>query len=259
VRVVAIETLGEGPPLVLVHGVGTSRVVWRGVMPELAERHEVIAPDVPGFGGTPAAGPGFDLDVVADTLAAALPERFALVGNSLGGAIALVLAHRHPDRVSDLILAAPAGLAPHGGPIPAVAGRIGYAVGRTRRAAAPTLAGRELTRRLLLAGIVVDTSGVSAADARRMMDGSAGATRIPQAIAAVVRADLRPRLSELRMPLSFIWGDRDRVIPYSTLRALEAYAPGAPCEVLEGCGHVPQLERPADFVAAVDRLLITDR
>ena len=252
---IATETLGEGPPLVLLHGVGTSRVVWHGVMPALAEHRLVVAPDLPGFGGSPPIGPGFDLDAVADALAAALPERFDLVGNSLGGAVAVAVAHRHPERVRSLILAAPAGFAPHGGPIPVVAGRVGYAIGRSRRAAAPALAARPRSRRLLLAGIVVDTSGVSADDARRMMNGSQGATRISQAIAAVVRADLRPRLAELQMPVAFVWGDRDRVIPYATLRALQALVPGARCEVLEGCGHVPQLERPADFVAAVERLL----
>jgi len=255
--VIAIETLGEGPPLVLLHGVGTSRVVWRGVMPALAERRLVVAPDLPGFGASPPVGRGFDLDHVADALADALPERFDLLGNSLGGAVALVVAHRHPERVRSLVLAAPAGLAPRGGPIPAVAGRVGFAIGRTRRAAAPALAGRPITRRLLLAGIVVDTKRVSGEDARRMMNGSRGATRISEAIAAVVRADLRPRLGELAMPVAFVWGDRDRVIPYGTLRALRAYVPDARCEVLPGCGHVPQLERPADFVAAVERL-ITD-
>ena len=107
---VAIETLGEGPPLVLVHGVGTCRVVWRRVMPLLATDRLVAAPDLPGFGASPAAGPGFDLDRVADVLAEALaaevPAPFDLLGNSLGGAVALTLAARHPQLVRRLVLAA---------------------------------------------------------------------------------------------------------------------------------------------------------
>ena len=256
---VAIETLGEGPPLVLVHGVGTCRVVWRRVMPLLATDRLVATPDLPGFGASPAAGPGFDLDRVADVLAEALagevPAPFDLLGNSLGGAVALTLAARHPQLVRRLVLAAPAGLAPRRDPLPALAARGGRAVAAARRRAGPALAESALTRRLLLFGMVVDAAGVPAAEARLAVGGSEGATRIGEAIDAVVRADLRPRLPKLAMPVAFLWGDRDRVVPVSSLGALRALVPGAPVEIIARAGHVPQLERPHEFVAAVDRLI----
>ena len=103
--------------------------------------------------------------------------------------------------------------------------------------------------------MVVDAAGVPAAEARLAVGGSKGATRIGEAIDAVVRADLRPRLPELAMPVAFLWGDRDRVVPVSALGPLRALVPGAPVEIITRAGHVPQLERPHEFVAAVDRLI----
>jgi pimeloyl-ACP methyl ester carboxylesterase len=257
--VIAIDVQGEGAPLVLVHGVGTSRVVWRQVMPLLAADRLVAAPDLPGFGASPAAGRGFDLDRVADVLAdaleAELPAPFDLLGNSLGGAVALVLAERRPELVRRLVLAAPAGLARHPDPIPALAARTGRALIAARRLAGPALAGNGIARRLLLLGLVGDPAGVPAEEARWMLRGSQGSTRIGAAIAAVAGADLRPRLAELAMPVAFLWGARDRVVPVSALDAARTLVPGAPAEIIPGAGHVPQLERPRDFVTAVDRAL----
>ena len=105
-----MDVNGEGPALVLVHGVATSRSIWRHVLPDLATRHMVATPDMPGFGGSPAAGPGFVLEQVADVLAdalAGLPTPFDLLGNSLGGAVAIVLAERRPELVRRLILQRP--------------------------------------------------------------------------------------------------------------------------------------------------------
>jgi pimeloyl-ACP methyl ester carboxylesterase len=256
--VIAIDVHGDGAPLVLVHGVGTSRVVWRQVVPMLAAGRLVATPDIPGFGASPPAGPGFALDDVADALAdglaANVPTPFDLLGNSLGGAVALVLAARRPELVRRLVLAAPAGLAPRRDPIPAVAGRTGSALIAGRRLAVP-LAGNALARRLLLLGMVADGAAVPAEEATRMLRGSEGSVRIGAAITAVAGADLRSRLPELTMPVAFLWGDRDRVFPVSSLCALRELVPGAGAEIIPGTGHVPQLERPREFVAAVDRLL----
>ena len=255
----AIDVLGDGEPLVLVHGVGTSRVVWRGVMPQLAARRLVAAPDIPGFGAAPPAGRGFELDRVADVLAeqlaARLPEPFDVLGNSLGGAVALTIACRRPELVRRLVLAAPAGLAPRRDPIPALAGRAGRVLIAARRRTAPVLAATATGRRLLLLGMVADGARVDPDEARRMVRGSQGSTRIGAAIAAVAAADLRPRLAQLTMPVAFVWGDRDRVVPFSSLPDLRALVPDAPAEIIPGAGHVPQLERPREFVAAVERLL----
>jgi pimeloyl-ACP methyl ester carboxylesterase len=102
---------------------------------------------------------------------------------------------------------------------------------------------------------VADPAAVPADEARRMVRGSAGSTRIGAAIAAVAAADLRPQLAALPRPVGFVWGGSDRVVPVSSLRGLRPLAPGAPEAVIPGAGHAPQLERPQEFAAAVERLL----
>jgi pimeloyl-ACP methyl ester carboxylesterase len=250
---------GEGPPLVLVHGVATSRSIWRHVVPGLAERHLVATPDMPGFGDSPPIGRGFVLEDVADAVAdalAGLPAPVDLLGNSLGGAVAIVLAERRPELVRRLILAAPAGLAPHRAPIPAIAGRVSATVVAARRRVAPRVVGNAAARRVLLYGLLTDPAAASVAEARAIIAGSRGAKRVGPAVAVVAAADLRSRLSELTVPVGFLWGERDHLFPVSALDELRGLVPGAAAEVIPGAGHVPQLDRPGEFVAAVERLLV---
>ncbi len=104
---IAFESTGTGPPLALIHGVGTNRSVWGDTGKLLGTNHRVIAADLPGFGESPALGDGFDLEEVAGAVADSLAQEaggpFDLVGNSLGGAVAFLLALRHPERVRRLV------------------------------------------------------------------------------------------------------------------------------------------------------------
>src|SRR6516164_6097132 len=110
---------GAGRPLILVHGSGpgvTAYANWKGVIPGLAERFRVLAPDMIGFGYTqvPEAVEVFDLDLWVDHLVGFMDAlevaRAAFVGNSYGGALSLALAARHPERVERLVLMGAAGL-----------------------------------------------------------------------------------------------------------------------------------------------------
>jgi 3-oxoadipate enol-lactonase len=254
----AMDVHGDGPPLVLVHGVATSSSIWRRVAPALATRHLVATPDMPGFGASPPIGRGFVLEDVADALADGLsgvPAPFDVLGNSLGGAVAIVLAERRPDLVRRLILAAPAGLAPHRAPIPAIAGRVSATVVAARRRVAPRLVANTAARRVLLYGLLTDPAAASAEEARAIIGASRGAKRVGAAVAVVAAADLRSRLAALTVPVAFLWGARDHLFPVATLEELRALVPGAHAEVIQGAGHVPQLDTPEEFVAAVERLL----
>src|SRR6266536_2354204 len=132
-----IREEGRGDPLVLVHGAGTSGAIWRRSMPLLAERRRAIAPDLPGYGGSPPAGPGFALEEVTDQLVAGLrdagvPAPYDLVGHSMGGAVSILLAASHPALVRRLVLVAPAGLAALPRALAALLGTVAapYAVAR---------------------------------------------------------------------------------------------------------------------------------
>ena len=88
-----------------------------------------------------------------------------------------------------------------------------------------------------------------------MLEASRGSTRVGAAVSAVLGADLRTDLERLEAPLGVIWGWRDRVIPISTLRQIRATRPDVLVITIPRAAHVPQIERPAEFAAAVRRLL----
>ncbi|HTX09942.1 MAG TPA: alpha/beta fold hydrolase [Solirubrobacteraceae bacterium] len=257
---VTIDARGAGEPLVLLHGLGANRSVWRRAAPRLARERLVLAPDLPGLGGSAPAGPGFDLAGVADVLAGPLAERaggsFDLLGTSLGGAVAVHLADAHPDLVRRLVLAAPAGFTPWPWPLASLGvGTVSDRMMAVRRMVGTRAPGSATVRRALLWGAVAEPARLSAGDARVMFEASRGSERIGAALTAVLRADLRPLLCDLDVPLGLIWGERDRVVPVSTLEALRALRPDAVVETIPDAAHVPQLERPVEFVAAVRRVL----
>jgi pimeloyl-ACP methyl ester carboxylesterase len=255
----ALDRDGSGDPLVLLHGVGTNRIIWRRALPYLTAQRMVIALDLPGFGDSPPIGPGFDLGPVGAAVATAALQSaggpFDLLGHSLGGAVAVRLAADRPDLVRRLLLSAPAGFAPKHPLLAGAAGAVAPRFLGLRRAVASPLASVPLARRVALAGAVADGSRLDPAAARTMLGASRGATRIGQAIETVARADLRDDLAALAVPIGLIWGERDRVVPIGTVAAIERAAGPLPMARIPDAGHVTQLERPLQFAAAVDSLL----
>jgi pimeloyl-ACP methyl ester carboxylesterase len=255
-----IDATGSGEPLVLIHGLATTRSIWRHVVPRLAATRQVVTLDVPGFGATRPVGRGFDLDDVAADVAgslraAGIPEPYDLVGHSMGAAVAITLAVREPDAVRSLVLVSPAGLRP----IPlAGAAALGMAaelyIPLRRRAS--VLAGWSWGRRLLMAGGVVDAGALAPAVVRQLVGASTGARRIGPALSAVASADLRGALAELPMPVGAVWGRGDRVIPPGGAQTMRRLRPGAACEVIDGAGHISMVEQPDAFVEALERVLV---
>jgi pimeloyl-ACP methyl ester carboxylesterase len=256
----AIREEGEGDPLVLVHGAGTSSAIWRRTMPRLAGGRRVVAPDLPGYGGSPAAGRGFALEEVTDRLAVGLADAgvrapYDLVGHSMGGAIAILLAARHPERVRRLVLVAPAGLAA----LPRVAagflGAVAAPFAVARRTLATPLAGSALVRRLALVGVARDGARVPAEHARAVLASSAGATRIGPGLASAATADLRDALADVRAPLGLVWGEHDPVIPPRRIDVIRGARPDVELTVVPDTAHAPMLERPEAFCAALEDVL----
>jgi pimeloyl-ACP methyl ester carboxylesterase len=254
--VLALDDRGEGEPLVLLHGLATTRLIWRRVMPLLADGRRLLAVDVPGFGDSPPAGRGFDLDAVAASIDDGLgvADGYDLVGHSMGGALAVALAALRPERVRRLVLCAPAGLAP--APSWAMRGVAPLAEQAIRlRRAAAGLADPPWGRRLLLGWGVVDASAIAPSDVRAMVGASRGASRIAPALQRVASADLREALRELPAPVGAVWGEGDRVISPARAEIVRALRPGAPIELVPEAGHIAMMERPEGFAAALERVL----
>ena len=256
----AIREEGRGDALVLVHGAGTSGAIWRRTMPALAQRRRVVAPDLPGYGGSPPAGPGFALEEVTDRVAAGLEEArvaspYDLVGHSMGGAIAILLAARHPERVRRLVLVAPAGLAALPRAAASLLGAVAAPFAVARRTLATPLAGSALVRRLALAGVARDGARVPAEHARAVLASSAGATRIGPGLASAATADLRAALAGVRAPLGLVWGEHDAVIPPRRIDVIRRDRPDVQLRIVPDTAHAPMLERPEAFCAALEDVL----
>lgn len=253
-----VEARGEGEPLVLIHGLATTRAIWDAVAPLLCRERRVVTLDVPGFGQSPPVGAGFELDAVAGAIADGLRAHgveapYDLVGHSLGAGIALTLAARRPGEVGRLIVVAPAGLTRLP---PQVAGRLARGVDgllAARRALAP-LAGSAWGRRLLLGFAAADGARLTPAQTRAIVRGSVGARRTAQAFSTIVTADLRPLLRAAEVPLAALWGAADRTVPPRLAAVLREVRPDVEIALIERAGHVAMIERPQAFVDALDDL-----
>jgi pimeloyl-ACP methyl ester carboxylesterase len=258
-------TAGTGPPLVLLHGNGDNAADWRWVLPTLARTHRVVAPDFPGSGESakPNAdySPAFHTAFLAAFLDALGLERVTLVGNSLGGLVALRLACANPERVTALALVASAGLGRAVNPIflqlalPG-AGEAAIAWGKTPLGAAQRAWGRAT----LLFARPLGTPPRWLAEQYRL-------ARIPgflEAQLAALRAAvdlggqrevLSDQLPRLAMPTLVIWGTEDRVLPPRQARVAVARLPRGRLAWIPNCGHLPHVERPARFAAVLGRFL----
>jgi pimeloyl-ACP methyl ester carboxylesterase len=239
---------GEGEPVVLVHGIGSELCVWEPVLDPLAAELDVIAVDLPGFGHSPALPEGVSPSpqALAGAVAGLLDEldleRAHLVGNSLGGWVALELGKT--DRALSVTAICPAGL--WGAPLrrpggPPVRGRAN-SLARTLRPLLPALLRSRRARRLALAFVVADPDRVPRDAAIRMVDSYARATAY-EATNAAMRETHFTDPEQIRVPLTVAFGELDRLI-----RPVRLDVPGARTLMLPGCGHIPMWDRP-DLVA----------
>ena len=256
---------GDGPPLVAVHGLGGSHANWHDVGPLLARHNHVYALDLAGHGRTPRAGRSASVRANRELLDRFLDEVVGqpavLVGNSMGGTIAMLEAAEHPEKVLDLVLIGPAA--------PRLRSEVpDLAVARQAALfAVPGVAEKVLARRLDKAGAeewvrsqmtltTADISRVSqemrqvAVDlvASRAAGPDAGAAFLEAArslVALLARgARYREVVTRVRGAALVIHGELDRLVPLSCSTALARQRPDWRLEVLEGVGHVPQVEVP---------------
>jgi pimeloyl-ACP methyl ester carboxylesterase len=255
---------GSGPAVVMLHGLGSSIYTWKDVLPVLAGDHDVVAVDLPGFGESDQppdlAGSRFPPLVVELMDRLDIP-RAAVVGHSMGGAAAVGVAASRPDRVSALVLLDSAGfnLAPESRPwILRLVGSGAAAAGLE------WLHVRGLLLRLALRQVFHDRSLVT----KERFDEYLAPLVRPGAIASI-RSLLLERGREaaafpelvrrVRAPTLVVWCRDDSWIPVAQADLFEAAIPGARQQVLDGCGHMPQEERPQDVVRLIREFVQTAR
>jgi pimeloyl-ACP methyl ester carboxylesterase len=265
-RRVSTLTLGDGPDVLLIHGLGAAKSSFFDLAANLADAgYRVHALDLPGFGGSskPAIAPyssRWFADTVLSVMDALDIEKAHLVGNSMGGRVALEIGLRRPERVNAIAALCPAvafvkrdfhplvrflrpefGLLPH----------------KLRRG----IVERQLWSMFCdpdaldphVADVVVDEFQrvYASPGARVAFLASARNIYLDRPFG---RGGFYPRLAELEPPALFVWGSHDRLIPPGFQRYVAEALPGADQIVLDGCGHVPQVERPEQTAGLVRRL-----
>jgi pimeloyl-ACP methyl ester carboxylesterase len=249
---------GEGPPLVLVHGLSGAAVNFTELAPLLARGRRVLVPDLPGHGETEPLEGLESIDDVAEHAAAVaeyegmLPA--AVLGYSMGGVVALRLAVSRPDAVSALALVAPAGIVSTTRRAEiwlAVTGALKPArvAARFRRA----IAGRRALRYPVF-GIwgAAEPQALSPEAVLGFLDGPARHTDVGSSARALLKDDPRPDLDHVRCPVFLLWGARDRLTPledgFEYARRLRC-----PIRVVPAAGHLVVGEYPvlcAEHLAA---------
>lgn len=212
--------VGQGSPLVLIHGFGVSGQIWQAVLPALARRHQVFVVDLPGYGKSTFTPP-WRLREMAPLLITWLQglklSSVALMGQSMGGAIALHLSVLVPEMVERLVLVSSAGI-PLNSSFPELfwrslrsmlqPGNGGYPVGLVRDVLRP--------RPVLFW----------------------------QNTQEMLQSDFRAEIAEVRTPALIIWGEQDLLLPLALGQALYAALPHASFVTLPNCGHRPMLAYP---------------
>jgi pimeloyl-ACP methyl ester carboxylesterase len=251
---------GDGPPLVLVHGLGGTIENWRALAPRLAERHRVVVPDLPGHGRSEALPEAPDVDPIADAVLAVAAAESAVpaawIGHSLGGLLALRAAARRPEAVRGIVLAASAGIGSTSRSAQVALTLLGLV--QPGKAIAPFRhgwAGSPLGRRVAFGWWgVADTDALEPELAEAFLVGPARHTNIRQAGRALLATDPRDELDRVSCPCLCLWGASDKWVKLAD--GVEyARRLGAPLRTVAGCGHLLIGERPEVCLAAIEEFV----
>jgi pimeloyl-ACP methyl ester carboxylesterase len=265
---VTFYMMGEGPPILLIHGITSSSRTWKRVMPRLAESHTVIAPDLLGHGRSAKPQGDYSLGAYAsgirDLLVALEVPNATVVGHSLGGGIALQFAYQFPERVGRIVLVD--------------SGGIGHEVNPLLRAAAlpgaefvlplmfsPTLRDGALKVRGLLSRIGLQPN----ADIEGVSEGFASLTQADarRAFLNTVRSVIDTKGQRVSaedrlylagdIPTLIVWGENDRIIPLDHAHRAKGMLRGSRLEVFPGAGHFPFNDDPDRFVSVMREFIET--
>ena len=256
----SVHTAGAGPVLLLIHGMAGSSLTWKRVVPALAQRFTVVAPDLLGHGesGKPRRGEyalGAHANVLRDLLHVLGHERATFVGQSLGGGVAMQLAYQYPEHCERLVLVGSGGL--------------GQDVNVILRAL--SLPGADYLFPLVCTARLRDAGNGLAAWLHRLgLRATPVVEEIWRSYASLADADTRRAFFRTlravidaggqavsgrdrlyltsQVPTLLVWGAEDPIIPVSHAVAAHEAMPGSRLEVFDGVGHFPHCEDPERFV-----------
>jgi triacylglycerol lipase len=243
---------GDGPPLILLHGLGGSSGDWVLSVSMLSQKFRVIVPDQVGFGQSDKPFIRYRIGTYVDFLDRFLTElkvpRASLIGNSLGGWVAASYALAHPERVERLVLVDAAGFA-----LPA-----NFDMAQLKGLNPSTREGIRLLigRAFYNAALFGSDDFLDSALTLRIRTGDGHTI---DSLLDVIRnreESLDNRLGAVRQPTLILWGRQDGIVPVTDGERFQREIPGARLVVFEQCGHLPQVEKAFAFNTTVINFLL---
>ena len=244
---------GSGPTVILLHGLGGSSQAWQLNIGPLAEKFHVVVPDQIGFGKSDKPLVNYRIRTYVDFLDQFCKqlkiERASLVGNSMGGWIAVTFAAAFPDRVDKLVLEDAAGYAP----AKDFDTRTFYGLNPTTREGMKVLVAKVFYNKIFQTDAAIDQS-----IAARMAAGD-GFT-IKSITESIIRGEdyLDDIVKTVKRPTLIIWGRQDGLVPLAEGERFNKDIAGSKLIVIDQSGHVPNIEKPAEFNAAVLKFLSSE-
>ena len=229
----AIQILGQGRPLVLFHGWGFDSQIWDTLVPNLSETYQIFLVDLPGFGCSPT----MSWEMFKQVLLSALPREFIVLGWSLGGLFAARLASEAPERIQQLIQVTSSpyfikeedwpGITPH----------------VLESFYEQFVTSPQITRQQFVqAQLPRDTTWIPDTQHKPNISG------LEAGLSILKNWDLRDNLMQLKMPVAYLFGRLDRIVPYKTMASLQAICPQFHYTLLSHSGHMPFLSHRSDFM-----------
>jgi len=254
--------IGEGEPIVFVHGLSSSWQAWLENLPHFGRTHRAIALDLPGFGASPM--PSWPIDMPAyGRLLHDFCEKLeigrdaTLVGNSMGGLVAAEAVLAEPSRFNRLVLVSAAGFIntwlPH--ERGKATSHAWDTFGRPFGAAARFFVTHRRARWLMFSFAIRYPDRLGKELLWEQVASGVPCPGFADALDAVIEYDARDRLEEIQIPAMIVWGTHDWVIPSAAALSYNRRIPHSRLEIFEDTGHVPQMERPARFNAVLDEFL----
>ncbi len=244
---ISFDSAGRGPPVLLLHSLGTSATLWSSTIAALSDRFTLVAMDCRGHGGSSNRA-GFSVEAIAGdglALMSALGhERFHVVGCSMGGLFAVTLHAMARARCLSLTLAGAYATVGAAGP---------QRIAATREILA-TIPMADFGRRY-----ADDTVISTGSDARALVAGAIAAMtpgNYLQTLEAILTADVSPLLADITVPTLVLVGTEDRRAPPAVSRGLAAAISGSVLRDIQGAGHLAMLDEPEAFVRQLERFLL---
>jgi pimeloyl-ACP methyl ester carboxylesterase len=267
-RKVTYRMAGQGPVLLLIHGMAGSATTWKHVMPALSREFTVIAPDLQGHGCSAKGAGDYSLGSMAsnlrDLLVALGHEHASIVGQSLGGGVAMQLAYQFPERCERLVLVSSGGLGREVNPLlrllslPGSEAVLSVACSEPVRRSCERVASLASRVGLRPAPVIEEVwrSYASLGDAETrasfLRTLRAVVDRSGQAVSAANRLHLAAQ-----MPTLIVWGSADPIIPVEHAAEAHAAIRGSRLEIFDGVGHYPHVEAPRRFVSVLREFVAT--